>query len=67
MNEVLKSSVQVGSVLSFDYDGKKRQGPVEKVRQDGICVNCQFSGGFRNFSFAKMSNAAMVPMGWDKV
>ena len=67
MNEVLKSSVKVGSLLSFTYDGKPRQGAVDKVRNDGVCLNCQLSGGFRNFSFAKMSNAALVPAGWDKV
>lgn len=67
MNEVLKSSVVVGSILSFNYDGKPRQGAVEKIGPTFLCLNCQLSGGFRNFSFAKMSDAALVPMGWDKV
>lgn len=66
MPEVLKSVV-AGSVVSFDYDGKPRQGTIEKIGSTFACVNCQLSGGFKNFSFAKMQNVAIVPKGWDKL
>lgn len=66
MPEVLKSAVK-GTLVSFDYDSKPRQGAIEKIGPTFACVNCQLTGGFRNFSFAKMQNVAIVPQGWDKV
>jgi hypothetical protein len=42
------------------YNGKAREGKVEKVAASYITILCELSGGYRNFSFSGITDLEVL-------
>jgi hypothetical protein len=62
-NALVAGGLVIGSAVRFSYNGKNREGVVEYVHENAVCVKLN-GGGFKSFTFNKIKP---FNHGWDKV
>lgn len=48
-----QANFRVGETVEFSYNGKAREGVVEKVNENTVCLKMK-EGGYKQFSYGKI-------------